>query len=157
MEDEALRKEILVGFEYSYLHEDWVNPLREALAGLTLDHVRWKAEPEAKSIFEIVLHLATWNENIVERIRTGEPVGPADGHWPEPPAVQDSAAWDDAKMRLWESLDLMRATIDQAPMEKILGSHYGLGDLFCRFIHNAYHIGQITKLRECLEASDDIP
>ena len=33
-------------------------------------------------------------------------------------------------------------------LDALAGSPYGLGDLFCRFIHNAYHIGQITKLRE---------
>ena len=34
------------------------------------------------------------------------------------------------------------------PIAELDGPPYGLGDLLCRFIHVAYHIGQITKLRE---------
>ena len=43
----------------------------------------------------------------------------------------------------------LRALLETTPISKLEEAPYGLGDLFCRFIHNAYHIGQITKLREC--------
>lgn len=150
MDDEALRKEIGVAFEYSYLHEDWVNPLSEALAGVTPAQALWTPKPgEVEPIWRIVLHVALWNENIVERIRTGEATFPPDRKpWPDLPEERTEEAWEQAKKRLWDSLALVKTTIETAPMEKILGMHYGLGDLFCRFNHIAYHVGQITELKE---------
>jgi hypothetical protein len=38
-----------------------------------------------------------------------------------------------------------------------MGGPYGLADLLCRFIHNGYHIGQITKMRECQAAQNASP
>jgi hypothetical protein len=152
LEEEALRRDILVAFEYCYLHDDWVNPLGEALESLTALEALRNCGPETKCVWEIVLHLAVWNENIVERILTGERARPSEGHWPTLPDDRDEPAWDAAKTRLWDSLNLMRTTVETVPFEKLTGPPYGLPDLFCRFTHMAYHIGQITKLRECWEA-----
>ena len=38
-----------------------------------------------------------------------------------------------------------------SPLDKINASPYGLGDLICRFTHNGYHLGQISKIREFYE------
>ncbi len=151
MDEQALRHEIKVAFEYSYLHDDWVTPLEEALEGVTAEQALRRPRPNSKGIWEIVLHLAMWNENIVDRIRTGQPTRATEEHWPPLPPTPDEAAWEAAKKRLWDSLESMRVAIEAAPMEKIVGMHYGLGDLFCRFNHLAYHGGQIVKLRECFD------
>jgi hypothetical protein len=73
-----------------------------------------------------------------------------------PPAVLDEAAWEKAQRRLWDALAALYAYIEASPLDSLSGSPYGLGDLFCRFIHNAYHIGQITKMRELRAARDAI-
>lgn len=151
MTEDEIKREIALAFEYSYRHDDWVNPLDEALAGLTAEEARWAPSPRAKSIWDIVLHLAVWNENIVERIRSGENLRPTEGAWPEPPEVQDAAAWDAAQKRLSDSLEAIRVTIEAIPLATIQASPYGLADLMCRFTHMGYHLGQITKLRERLE------
>ena len=152
MNEEDLRKLLLIGFEYSYLHDDWVNPLKVALAGLTAEQVRWRPD-EGMGIWDIVLHLAVWNENIVARVSSGEAVRPEEGAWPPLPAVTDEVAWVGAKKRLWDSLDSVRSMIEATPVPKLLAAPYGPGDLLCRFIHMGYHIGQITKMRECVAAS----
>ncbi len=151
MTDEDIRKDVLVAFEYCYLHDDWVNPLGEALDGLTAQQAVQRCGPETKGVWEIVLHLAVWNENIVERILTGERARPLEGAWPPLPEDSSEHAWEGAKKRLWDSLALVRSTVESVPFEKLTGPPYGLPDLFCRFTHMAYHIGQITKLRECWE------
>ena len=147
MEDQEFKDVILTALEYSYLHDDWVNPLSEALDGVSAEGAVWRPGPESKGIWDIVLHLAVWNENIIERMLTGEKCRPAEGAWPAPPDVPDEAAWDAAKQRLWDSLEALRQYIEANPLDEMQGP-YGMGDLFCRFIHNAYHIGQITKARE---------
>lgn len=147
------KDELLIGFEYSHLQDSWVNPLSEALDGITAEEALWRPGPRLKGIWDIVLHVAVWNENIVERIEKGQPVRPQEGPWPPPPDAPNEAAWERAKERLWDSLASMRKLISTAPLERIEKSPYGVGDLICRFIHIAYHIGQITKLRELSSGS----
>jgi hypothetical protein len=148
MDEPAVRRAVSIAFEYSYKHDDWVYPLVDALAGVTSTEAAWRPAPNVKGIWDIVLHMAVWTENIVERMRTGEDTTPADGKWPPPPAVPDEAGWEAAQQRLWDALAALQAYIDTHSLDALAGSPYGLGDLFCRFIHNAYHIGQITKMRE---------
>src|SRR5947209_4214158 len=148
MDEQAVQRDVLIAFESSYKHDDWVYPLADALAGVTAAEAAWRPGPDLKGIWNIVLHMAVWTENIVERMRSGEPARPAEGAWPPPPFVMDEAAWELAQRRLWDALAALRAYIEANPLEALARGPYGLGDLFCRFIHNAYHIGQITKLRE---------
>ena len=154
MDEQAVRRDVLVAFEYSYKHDDWVYPLADALAGVTAAEAAWRPGPDLRGIWNIVLHMAVWTENIVERMRSGEDAHPAEGTSPPPPAVPDEAAWEEAQQRLWDALAALHAYIETNSLDALAGSPYGLADLFCRFIHNAYHIGQITKMRELRAAQD---
>jgi len=153
MDEEAVRRDVLIAFEYSYKHDDWVNPLAEALAGVTAAEAAWRPDPGVRGIWDIVLHMAVWTENIVERMRSGEGIHPAEGAWPPPPAEPDETAWEAAQRRLWDGLSALQAYLETNSLAALTGSPYGLPDLLCRFIHNAYHIGQITKLRELRAAT----
>jgi hypothetical protein len=155
VDGEAVKAAVLTALDYSYLHEDWVNPLAEALEGVTAEQAAWRPGPQEKGIWDIVLHLAVWNENIVERMRTGEKARPAEGAWPPLPAALDEQSWLQAKRRLWDSLDGLRNYLGSLPPEGLMSGPWGLGDLLCRFTHNGYHIGQITKLRECRAGGQD--
>ena len=154
MDEQAVQRDVLIAFDYSYKHDDWVYPLADALAGVTAAEAAWRPGPAVKGIWDIVLHMAVWTENIVERMRSGENSRPAEGHWPPPPAVPDEAAWEEAQRRLWDALAALHAYLETNTLDALAGSPYGLADLLCRFIHNAYHIGQITKMRE-LRATPD--
>ena len=154
MDEQVMRREVLVAFEYSYQHDDWVNPLADALAGVTAAEAAWRPGPDGRGIWDIVLHMTVWTKNIVERMRSGQPARPAEGAWPPPDTVMDEAAWEQAQQRLWDALAALQAYMETNSLDALAGSPYGLGDLFCRFIHNAYHIGQITKMRELWAAKD---
>ena len=150
MDNQLVKSHILTAWEYAYLHDDWLNPLAEALEGVSVEDALWRPGPNTKGIWEIVLHMAAWTENIVERMRTGERALPAEGAWPALPENTDQPAWESAKARLWQSLEDLRQYLDSGPPEVVMSGPWGLADLLCRFIHNAYHIGQITKMRECM-------
>jgi hypothetical protein len=105
MTEEEMRNQILIGFQYSFKHDDWVNPLDEALEGVSAEEAAWRPGPEGKGIWDIVLHLAVWTENIIERMETGEKAHPEEGAWPAPPDTTDEAAWQAAKDRLTRALD----------------------------------------------------
>jgi hypothetical protein len=149
MDEEAMRRDVQVAFEYSYAHDDWVYPLADALAGVTAAEAAWRPGPGVKGIWDIVLHMTVWTENIVVRMRERRDVHPPEGPWP-PPAEPNEAEWEAAQQRLWDALEALRAYIEANSLEALTVPPYGLGDLFCRFIHNAYHIGQITKMREMM-------
>ncbi len=150
MNEAQIKRELLLAFEYSYRHDDWVEPLDALLAGLSPAQALWSSRPDVPSIWAIVLHLAVWHENIVERILTGEDARPAEGPWPPLPAAKDEVSWNTARKRLEDALDSVRTTIEATPLDTIQASPYGLGDLLCRFTHNGYHLGQIVKIREAM-------
>lgn len=140
---------LLVTFEYTHTHDDWSNPLAETLEGITAEQAAWRPGPELMGIWDIVLHVATWNDNIIERIETGQNAHPKEGAWPPKPDVLDEAEWSKAKERLFESVATLTKFIETVSFDKIQASPYGFPDLMCRFTHMAYHIGQIVKIREC--------
>lgn len=149
MTEQELRDLILTTFEYTYLHDDWSHPLAEVLAGITPDQAAWRPGPDLMGIWDMVLHLTVWNDNIIERIQTGQMTHPSEGAWPPKPVDLDEANWDAAKSDLWASTERLKDLIQTVPFEKIRASPYSFADLACRFTHMAYHIGQIVKLREC--------
>jgi hypothetical protein len=148
LNEHETRELLKVGLEYSYLHEDWVHPLREVLEGLSAKQAAWMPGEQMKGVWDIVLHLTAWNCNIIERIETGEKARPKEGAWPPMPEVKSEEAWAAAQSDLWASVVALTALVDSVPLEKVRSSPYGFGDLLCRFTHMAYHCGQIVKLRE---------
>jgi len=147
--DKEIQDLLKAGFEYAYLHDDWVYPLKDALEGITAEQAAWRPAADAMGIWDIVLHVATWNDNIVERIETGQNARPKEGAWPAKPETPDEANWEAAKAKLQTSIDALRRLMETVPIDKIRSSPYGIPDLVCRFNHMGYHIGQIVKIREC--------
>ncbi|HWD40250.1 MAG TPA: DinB family protein [Fimbriimonas sp.] len=148
MNEREMLREVAVGFEYSYQHDDWITPLDEALEGLSAVQASWKWTPDSKCIWEIVLHLAVWNQNMVDRVRTREQSRPVEGAWPSLPPVCDEAGWEAAKERLRDALRSFEQMLETTTLDEIQASPYGLADLLCRLTHNGYHLGQISKMRE---------
>ena len=73
MDDQAFKDCVLIAFEYSYKHDDWVYPLADALAGAltvdTADRVRLRAAGRRlsatcynydKTVRRFMDHIAPW-------------------------------------------------------------------------------------------------
>lgn len=147
MDGEVVKREVRIAFDYAYKEEDWVYPLADTLAGVTAQEAVWKPVLDVNCIWAIVLHMAVWTENIIERMTSGERAHPTEGAWPSLPPALDEAAWQSAQRRLWDSLAALRAYMEAAPPDGLMAGPYGMADLLCRYIHLGYHIGQITVLR----------
>ncbi|MCW5936793.1 MAG: DinB family protein [Fimbriimonadaceae bacterium] len=147
MDEPALVKELAVAWEYTHAHDEWVEPLERLLSGVTAEQAAERQRPDEPGIWEIVLHLATHNEDMVERVRTGRPTVKPQGDWPPLPSVKGEAEWGEAKARLVESVRALGEMIERTPLAQIQASPYGLADLLCRYTHMGYHLGQITKMR----------
>ncbi len=161
MDEQGLRRDVLMAFDFAHTREDFVNPVEEALAGVTAQEALWRADPGAKGIWDIVLHMSAWTENGIERIRSGQHSRPAEGAWPSPPNPPDEAAWEETKNRLRAALTALRTEVGTLPSAVLVECRIhreGAGwspliEILSRFIHNAYHLGQITKLRELRSVS----
>lgn len=150
MRDDQLRADLLLAFPYSWRHDDWVEPLDACLEGLTAAGALAKVGTHDKCIWEIVLHLAVWNENIVERMASGEPKMPPEGHWPPLPESVTEEAWEAAQNRLRRSLAAIEEALAALPMSQIAGPPWGIPDLLCRMAHMGYHLGQFVIIRTVL-------
>jgi len=148
MTEAEIKDALLLAYEYCYRHDEWVESAESTLMGLSATDALRRPAATSKCIWEIVLHVAVWNENIVERTKTGEKTRPAEGAWPKLPGTTDDQAWETAKTRLTRSLASIEKMMRDASLDELNGGPYGLADLLCRFFHVAYHLGQIVKLRE---------
>lgn len=153
MDEQRVKRDVLELFEYAHNREDWVNPLAAALAGVTAQEAAIRPSPNIRSIWQIVLHMTVWSDN-VKPWTPGQHHELPEGSTPPLPAVPDEAAWEAARQRLFEVLGRLRAQIETTPPDALLEPAVEGTSLFeevlGRMIHNAYHIGQITMLRECM-------
>jgi hypothetical protein len=92
-----------------------------------------------------------------QRERGERPGGPSEGAWPPLPPTLDEDAWADMQRRLWEAIAAFRSHIAGTPPAALLdpgdAGYTQFADLLCRLVHNAYHIGQITKMRDWMAES----
>ena len=137
-------------------------PLRTMLAGVTPEVAAARPIRNVHSVWEIVLHMTAW-KNEVRRRLGGAPAGtPEEGDWPDVPAPT-AEAWKSAVTKLEEAhSDLVEAvkklpesklfepTNDQRDREAGSGvSHYVL--LHGIVQHDVYHSGQIALVRKSAE------
>jgi uncharacterized damage-inducible protein DinB len=144
--------------EREHSGEPWHgSPLLSILEGI--DHGRAAARPlpAAHSIWELVLHLTSWKNEVRHRL-AGSPAGePREGDWP---AVSDvsSNAWSDAREKLEIAHRLLLSAVRDLPEqnlpvptndhrgEGIAATHYEL--LMGVLQHDVYHAGQIALLKK---------
>ena len=130
--------------------------LEENLKGLTAEQAAARPVAEAHSIWELVLHIANWNE-IVSRRLAGEKVeGKLDTEydWPKG-AGGEERAWKDAVERLKRSYDTLHKAIaaasDETLEEPAVSRKHSNYVLAHGIIHHiVYHSGQIGLLRKAL-------
>lgn len=131
----------------------WHGPaLLEVLEGVTAARAAAKPVPQAHSIWEIVLHIAAW-ENAVRRRLTGEPVELSDEEdWP-PVGDRGEAAWSAALEQLRTGHQALQRTVaklsDARLKEDVPGMDYSNYHLVHGVIqHDLYHAGQIAVLKK---------
>jgi len=137
------------------------SPVRAILDGVTHTQAAARPIPEAHSIWELVLHMAGWRNEVARRA-TGEPAAePEAGDYPavgDPSAARWRAALEalDAAHR---NLVEVARTIDDAqmlrptkdPRNRPLGAGVTYYEMLHGIVqHDAYHAGQIALLRKML-------
>ena len=137
-------------------------PLRELLKGLTPEVAAARPIRNVHSVWEIVLHMTAW-KNEVRRRLSGAPAGdPEEGDWPDVPSPT-ADAWNAALERLEQAHRALVAGVKALPESKLheptndqrnraTGSGVSYYVLLHGLVqHDAYHAGQIALVRKGAE------
>lgn len=137
------------------------SPVVAILKGVTAEEAVRRPPNGAHSIWELVLHMTAWRNEVAERL-TGKPASePAGGDYPEvgdPTAARWTAALralDTAHRRL---VDVTRDVSEERlfrPMNDPRNAALGIGVTVYELLHgivqhDAYHAGQIALLKRIL-------
>lgn len=148
---------ILDQLKRAYEGNAWHGPsVREALNGVTAEQARTRALPTAHTIWELVHHIAVW-ENVGRRRLEGDRAeinisSPED--WP-PADDMSEAAWEQAKRALDRGHEALRkaiAGLDESRLDEPILE--GLSTVYVTLHgviqHDLYHAGQIAMLKKGL-------
>lgn len=154
-------KRILDQLKRAYEGEAWHGPsLRDILSDVTAEQAAARPLPNAHSIWELVLHIAAW-ENAAWKVLEGLPINvPPEENFP---TISDTseAAWQDALATLETVHHGLRdaiaritdADLDTVVDNKDTGRRYSVYSLLHGVVqHDLYHAGQIVMLKKALNA-----
>jgi uncharacterized damage-inducible protein DinB len=131
----------------------WHGPsLDEVLAGVTAEQAAARPIPNAHTIWEIVHHLAAWEDIVRQRLEGALTIDVTpEVDWP-PVADTSPEAWERAHARLADGHRRLQRTLagmkdaDLAKKTPKGTSYYGLAHGVIQ--HGLYHAGQIALLRK---------
>lgn len=134
----------------------WHGPsLTESLKDITPEQAAVKPVKDAHSIWEIVSHIAGW-ENVFRRSLEGEQEinEPEEGDFPPAKDVSEKA-WVQTLSKLngehEKPLNVISTLSDSALDELVIGEEYTVRFLLRSVIrHHVYHVGQIGLLRKAV-------
>jgi hypothetical protein len=130
--------------------EDWIIPLLSSIDGVNGQEAFWRPGESVASIAEITLHATGWLEETLRAI-LGMPEKENED-WPAAPEPSE-ANWRAMTEKLKLTVaDLSRA-LHNLSLEELYGAPKGRTSkrstlLTNILVHNAYHAGQIVKLRQ---------
>lgn len=159
MTQESLKTNLDYQFGLVHLNEDWIAPLLKAVEDTTFEEARFQPEPGVASIWEIVLHATGWMEDLLHDLSGSPNAGVTD--WP---SVEDDSpqAWRETQQRARALVVLLQDQLVQLCEEGLAGKVEG-GDstkaqrIASILVHNAYHAGQIVKIRQVFKARSAVP
>lgn len=131
----------------------WYGPsLREILVGVTAEKAAAKPIPGFHTIWELVLHIAVWENAFIRRLE-GHPMDqPDEGDFP-PVKETTAEAWAQTVKYLETTHEKLNNTISKLPdsalQETIVGKDYPVRFMLVGIVqHHVYHAGQIALLKK---------
>lgn len=133
----------------------------DAVRGLTAEQAATRPLPEAHTVWELALHMTSWNREVLRRVRTGTWRGPADGDWPAVPEATEEN-WRFTVQSLARSFDELIEAVRAFPAERLdevlgdardrpLGSGVSYYVMLHGIVqHNVAHTSQMSLLRKAL-------
>ncbi len=161
--DEIIR--VVDQLEREHAGDPWHgSPLSSILDGV--GHTQAAAKPikAAHSIWELVLHIAVWKNEVRRRLSGAVASEPQEGDWPAVGETSE-AAWREARKHLELSHRLLVSAVRDLPETKLFeptnddrDRALGTGATYYELLHgivqhDVYHAGQIAILKKSSVAS----
>jgi uncharacterized damage-inducible protein DinB len=137
------------------------SPLRDVLAGITAAQAARAPIADAHSIWELVLHITAWKQEVAKRARGGAASEPEAGDWPDvgkPTAPRWRAALEALEAAHRDLVAAIRSLPEDrlhAPTNDARNRALGTGVSYYVLLHgivqhDVYHAGQIAILKRAL-------
>jgi uncharacterized damage-inducible protein DinB len=158
-----LAQQIIDSLDKAHHGDAWYGPSTESLlTGLTAVDAARRPLGSAHSIWELVLHLIAWQNEVGRRLGGSAPAWPDEGDWQDIDSPNEED-WVSVKTALADSTrrliaQLATPWIDYAALVGTVRSpELGTGVTVAETVlgvlqHNAYHTGQIALLRRAIES-----
>lgn len=149
------KQRILDLLERAHRGHAWHGPsLLETLAGVSPALAAKRPMKGVHSIWELVEHVASWNEIVATRLAGGQPVVTNDLNFPPVPRPTP-AAWKKSLSRLERTHELFRREVQRFPEQRLGRKRPKTNQTWNVLIHGQiqhglYHAGQIAMLRRAL-------
>jgi uncharacterized damage-inducible protein DinB len=137
------------------------SPLSSILAGITWEQAAAKPLPHAHSIWELVLHMTGWKNEVRHRLSGAAAGEPEHGDWPVV-AQPTAERWKHARENLELAHRLLVGTVKEFPEPNLYtptnddrDPALGVGVTYYELLHgivqhDVYHAGQIAILKKGL-------
>ncbi len=152
--DAALREHLLASLENSHAHVEF---------GPVIDDFPFElngkvVEPVPHSAWQLVYHLWSAQNDILEYIRNPDHVSPEypSGYWPDTLEAPDRKTWDSTiekfNSELQEFITMVKdPSVDPLEQMPHTPGHTLLREVLILVRHNSYHVAQLVDLRMLLE------
>ncbi len=147
------RQRILDLLDRAYKKEAWYGPgLLETLKGVNASLAAKRPPHGAHSIWELVEHVASWNELVAKRLEGQKITYTPEYNFPPVPKNPSPAAWKKSLTRLARTQAHFRREVARFPVAK-LGRRRPKPESVWNVLihgqiqHGVYHAGQIAMLR----------
>ncbi len=142
-------------FRLVHTSEDWIAPLLKAVETTPFEIACYSPGKSVASIWEISAHVTGWMEDLLHDLTGSPDAGSVD--WP-PVLSQTPFAWTAQKQHLKSLVLRLQDVLSHCSEEDLMASPPGTTTLRHRrlssiLVHNAYHAGQIIKLKQLYHAS----
>ena len=138
----------------------WHGPSRaEVLRDVTAAEAAYRPSATSHTLWEVLLHMRSWTEEVLRRAQGGVPAEPVRGDWPPMPVPADAAAWQAAQRSLdtaHAALLAQVAAMDDAARAARVADRPGetpgssiTQRAMIRSLaeHDVYHTGQLATLK----------
>jgi len=134
-----------------------ISPLLDAVDGIDYDEATYRPGKDVTTILDIVTHATGWLEFTLSEL-TGSP-GPEHVDWPGF-GNSNEDCWDTARHRLHSAVatlhELLNRLCDKDLFSPANGDKATRGERIMNMvIHDAYHAGQIIKIRQIYKTHRD--
>jgi hypothetical protein len=157
------RDRIVDELQRAWNGDPWHGPsVAVLLDGIDASQASARPVGNAHTVWEIVLHLAAWADEVTRRLEGHTPGPPLDGDWP-PVGDPTPERWRDARDQLEGALATLVEAIGELPPEQLdqlvgtsdYNAPLGSGVPTAVMLHGiaqhlAYHGGQIGLIRKAL-------